>query len=72
MIPASPNASPTRQEGLPEHTRPNASRLEPFRAEVTLARKRNWPFRAIAEMLKQRHRLIILKAEMELNRREQR
>ena len=46
-------------QDLPEHTRPNVSQLETYRSEVALARRRNWPYRAIAELLLERHALRI-------------
>ncbi|MDA0810811.1 MAG: hypothetical protein O3C21_00240 [Verrucomicrobia bacterium] len=36
---------------LPEHARPNLSRLEAHRSQIALARRRRWPFQAIADLL---------------------
>lgn len=48
-----------RLDGLPRYTSPNVSCLEAFRAEIARARQQNWPFRAIAEMLREQHQLVI-------------
>lgn len=37
--------------GFEEHRRPNESKLEPFRDEITEMRAKNWPLREIARWL---------------------
>lgn len=44
---------------LPEHVRPNLSRLEAHRSLIALARRRRWPFQAIADLLLEQHGLQI-------------
>ena len=44
---------------IEEHVRPNVSRLESHRAEISLARKRGWPYDKIAAHLQERHGLTI-------------
>ncbi|MCB1100608.1 MAG: hypothetical protein KDN22_33910 [Verrucomicrobiae bacterium] len=44
---------------LPEHVRPNLSHLETYRSLVALARRRRWPFQAIAYLLLEQHGLHI-------------
>ena len=44
---------------LDEHIRPNVSRIESYREEVALARKKRWPYDRIATLLKERHGLVV-------------
>jgi hypothetical protein len=44
---------------LPEHVRPNLSRLEAHRSQIALARRRRWPFQAITDLLLEQHGLQI-------------
>jgi hypothetical protein len=46
-------------DNLPEHVDPNVSCLEPHRSEVAQARRRRWPYQAIATLLHERHGLRI-------------
>ena len=44
---------------LPNHVRPNVSRLEAFRSLVAEARRGNWPYRRIVTYLDEQHDLKI-------------
>ena len=43
------------------HRRPNQSRLESFRAEISKMRALNWPYWRIADWLRDEHRVAISK-----------
>ncbi len=51
--------SSTPTENLEEHVRPNVSRIEIYRKEVALARKKGWPYARIAAFLKEHHELVV-------------
>jgi hypothetical protein len=46
---------------FPPHQRPNVSRLETFRSEIAAMRSSNWPFRKIAEWLRENGHLAVSK-----------
>lgn len=51
--------SSTTVDDLEDHVRPNISRIESYRDEVALARKKRWPYDRIAALLKERHGLVV-------------
>ena len=59
MLDDSHSAPDEASNDLDQHVRPNVSRIEPFRAEVALARKRGWPYDKIAAHLNDRHGVTI-------------
>ena len=52
-------SSATETNNIDEHVRPNVSRIESYREEVALARKKRWPYDRIAALLEERHGLVV-------------